>query len=191
MRILCIVYVVSTTSVAAPNTASCLQNVCQEELTDCSHRGDCATLFTCVGEGDCDKQFATDSSVGRCLARCGNATTEADDDLFSRNFRQFWETRNAVAEKKLRSFKPAIMDFSFPEIKSDQSAPSLRRRLLSNTKNRLLNVVDQLADIAARGGAETTSPTAALIETDKSTFQGFRELREKIERDVDGLLINL
>ena len=164
----------------AVNAASCLHSVCAEEISGCTRRGDCATLFTCVGEGNCALKLPADSSVSRCLASCGNSTLGESE--VEGKFRTFWESRNAVAEKQLRSFKPANIEFFFPEVRPDPSASTLRRRLLQNSKTRLLKLVDQLA-----AGGETSDATA-LLETDKSTFAGFRQLRDKIERDVEDLL---
>lgn len=137
-------------------------------------------LFNCVGAGDCAQKFPPDTPVGKCLTRCSQSITDEADD--TKNFRHFWETRNAAAEKHLQSFKPSNLEFFFPEVRSDTSGPALRRRLLKNTKVRLLKLVDQLA------ATEDFGDEISLLETDKSTFSGFRELRDKIERDVENLL---
>jgi hypothetical protein len=172
------VLLVTLGATTAADTLSCLHRDCSAEISGCTRRGDCAALFTCVGAGDCAHKFPPDTALGRCLTRCGNST----DDEVSGNFRNFWETRNTLAEKHLQSFKPLNIEFSFPEFRVDTSGPTLRRRLVENSKTRLLKLVDQLAATAELG------VQGVLLETDKSTFSGLRELREKIERDVDNLL---
>ena len=149
---------------ATSSTASCLKRLCQEELTQCSIRDDCGILFKCVGKGDCEKIFAVDSTIGRCLTHCGNSTALVErPDEISLSFQKFWDARNAIADKHLRSFKPTMVDFSFPSLKTDESGADLRRRLLSNTKKRLSDVAEKMTNIVRR------SSTTALIE--KHAFQ--------------------
>ena len=166
------------------DTAQCLHNVCAHEVSQCGTRGDCNVLFTCVGHGDCANKFPSGSPIGRCLSTCSNSTAELDE--LTASFSEFWKQRNVQADNKLRSFKPLNLEFVLPAFPVVQDASILRRRLLQNSKTRLLQTIDQLSALA-----DSQPPTrVSLFETaeGKPVFDGFKQLRDKIERDVGQIL---